>query len=150
MIHFPDQHFGAYILSTEKTRIQLDVVHHFLDQESYWARDIALDVLKTAIQHSLCLGVYLPDGSQVAFGRLITDYATFGYLADIFVLPEHRGKAIAKEMMKYFCDIADQCGLRRLLLTTRDAHGLYGQYGFIALPHPESMMSRMGAAYPSI
>jgi GNAT superfamily N-acetyltransferase len=147
MIEFPERHCGGFILSTDKSKIQEEVVHHFLDKDSYWSQGIPLSTLSTAIAHSLCLGAYLKDGNQVGFGRMITDYATFGYLADVFVLKDHRGKGVSKAMMEYFCAIADQCGLRRFLLTTQDAHGLYSQYGFEPFPYPERLMSRKGKTH---
>lgn len=142
MIEFPEYDCGFFLLSTDKSKIQTQVVHHFLDRESYWAQGISLQTVSEAIQHSLCLGAYLKDGNQVAFGRMITDYSTFGYLADIFVLIDYRKKGISKEMMRYFCFIADQLVLRRFLLTTQDAHSLYSQFGFEPFPYPDRMMSR--------
>jgi GNAT superfamily N-acetyltransferase len=139
--------FDGFLLSTDKSRINIETVHGFLDIESYWARGIPADTLRRSIEHSICLGVYLPDGSQVGFGRMITDRATFAYLADIFVVKAWRGKGISKEMMNMFCRLADDFGLRRFLLTTQDAHGLYRQSGFELFPYPERLMSRVGVVY---
>ncbi|PSK92609.1 GNAT family N-acetyltransferase [Taibaiella chishuiensis] len=136
------------LISADKAKIDARVVHHFLDQESYWARGIPFDTVVRAIEHSICLGAYLPDGTLAGFGRMITDQATFAYLADVFVQPAYRGQGISKALMQVFCDMADEFGLRRFLLTTQDAHGLYHQYGFDPFPYPERLMSRPGVVYP--
>ncbi len=135
------------LISADKEKIDAAVVHRFLDQESYWARGIPFDTVARAIQHSVCLGAYLEDGTLAGFGRMITDQATFAYLADVFVLPAYRGRGISKGLMQVFCDMADQFGLRRFLLTTQDAHGLYRQYGFDPFPYPERLLSRTGVVY---
>lgn len=135
------------LISSDKEKIDAEVVHRFLDQDSYWARGIPYDTVVTAIRHSICLGAYLPDGTLAGFGRLITDQATFAYLADVFVLPAHRGRGISKALMTVFCAMADTFGLRRFLLTTQDAHDLYRQSGFELFPYPERLMSRPGVIY---
>ena len=135
------------LISTDKEKIDVGVVHQFLDQESYWAQGVPYDTVAAAIEHSICLAVYLPDGTLAGFGRMITDQATFGYLADIFVQKAYRGRGISKEMMKVFCEMADSFGLRRFLLTTQDAHELYRQSGFEPFPYPERLMSRAGVVY---
>ena len=142
-----NNNFDGYIISSNKEKIQFDVVYHFLDNESYWAKGIPINTLRAAIANSICLGAYLADGTQIAFGRMITDRATFGYLADIFVVETHRGKRISKELMKAFCELGEQFGLRRFLLTTQDAHGLYQQFQFAPFPYPERLMSRAGVVY---
>lgn len=144
-----EREFDNLLISTNKKRIDIDAVHRFLDEESYWARGIPYDTVVAAVEHSICLGVYQPDGVLAGFGRMITDQATFAYLADIFVPQLYRGRGISKELMKVFCEMADNFGLRRFLLTTQDAHGLYRQYGFEAFPYPERMMSRAGVVYNS-
>lgn len=135
------------LISTDKKKINAAVVHQFLDKESYWARGIPYDTVVTAIEHSICLAIYLPDGTMAGFGRMITDQATFAYLADIFVQQPYRGQGISKELMKVFCEMADDFSLRRFLLTTQDAHGLYRQSGFETFPYPERLMSRAGVVY---
>ena len=142
-----DKNFAAYHICSNKEKIQFDTVHHFLDKESYWAKGIPTDTLRAAIANSICLGAYLHDGTQIAFGRMITDCATFGYLADIFVVQAHRRKGISKELMAAFCELGEQFGLRRFLLTTQDAHGLYQQFQFVPFPYPERLMSRAGVVY---
>jgi len=144
---FPDFAFEGYLFSAEKSRIDAVAVHRYLDQESYWAKGIPLDTVTRAIAHSICIGIYHEGGALAGFGRMITDRATFGYLADIFVLSAHRGKGLSKVMMNQFCRLADQFQLRRFLLTTQDAHELYRQSGFEPFPYPERMMSRPGVIY---
>lgn len=146
---FPDFGHEGYIFSCDKKKIQPEVVYQFLDEESYWSKGVPFDTVLQAIRHSDCIGIYTAGGRQVGFGRMITDRATFGYLADIFVLKEHRGKGLSKEMMRAFCSLADAFGLRRFLLTTQDAHGLYRQSGFEIFSYPERLMSRPGIVYQS-
>ncbi|MCF3111379.1 GNAT family N-acetyltransferase [Niabella sp. CC-SYL272] len=110
---------------------QMDIVliHRFLTEESYWARGISYDIVANAVKHSFCIGVFIDD-RQVAFGRLITDYTTFGWLADFFVLTPYRGRGLSKAMLSTLMEQSWTSGLRRLMLNTSDAHGLYRQYGF--------------------
>jgi len=147
MISLIERSFDGFVLSTDNSKVVVQTVYEFLSRESYWAQHISMETVAASIKHSLCLGVYASNGALVGFGRMITDYATFGYLADIFVLKSYRGLGISKEMMKIFCEIADECGLRRFLLTTQDAHGLYRQFGFEAFSFPERMMGRKGIVY---
>jgi GNAT superfamily N-acetyltransferase len=144
---FPDYQHNGYLFSSDKEKIQTGVIHCFLDQESYWAKGIPLETVKRSVSGSLCIGIYDETGSLVGFGRMITDRATFAYLADVFVLKAHRGKGLSKELMRCFCRLADEFGLRRFLLTTQDAHELYRQTGFEMFPYPERMMSRPGVVY---
>jgi GNAT superfamily N-acetyltransferase len=97
-------------------------------------------VVEKSIQHSLCFGAFL-DEKQVGFARVITDFVTFAYIADVFVVPEHRGRGLAKRLMRAILAHAELQGLRRILLATRDAHGLYAQFGFQPLPNPEHFMT---------
>ncbi|WP_118972655.1 GNAT family N-acetyltransferase [Taibaiella koreensis] len=144
---FDNFSFGDYLFSAEKSRIDMTAIHAFLDKESYWARGIPYETVVRAIQGSVCIGIYDPEGQLAGFGRMITDRATFAYLADIFVLKTHRGKGLSKELMKVFCQLADRFGLRRFLLTTQDAHDLYRRSGFELFPYPERLMSRPGLSY---
>lgn len=137
----------SFTFSTDKSKIRPEVVHRFLNEESYWAKGIPLNTVIRSIEYSVCMGIYSDDETQIGFGRMITDQATFAYLADIFVLKEYRGNGIAKEMVRIFCTMADEFGLRRFLLTTRDAHELYRQCGFELFPYPERLMSRPGVVY---
>ncbi|MBO0930961.1 GNAT family N-acetyltransferase [Fibrella sp. HMF5036] len=116
-------------ISTDKARLDVAMVHRFLSKEAYWSKNIPLDTVQRSIEGSLCFGIYL-DNQQVGFARVITDYATFAYLADVFVLPEHRGKGLSKQLIAYIMAYPSLQGLRRWMLITYDAHGLYEQFGF--------------------
>ncbi|MFT4092681.1 MAG: GNAT family N-acetyltransferase [Niabella sp.] len=142
-----DFYVNDYLFSFDKSKIQPEAVYKYLHEESYWAQRIPFDIVQRSIDHSLCLGIYDHTGVLTGFGRMITDRATFAYLADIFVLKGHRGKGLSKAMVKAFCDLADDLKVRRFMLATQDAHGLYLQYGFEALTHPERIMARKGVTY---
>lgn len=129
----------GYRISTKLEEMDLSVIHGYLSQ-SYWARDIPLATLQRALQNSLCFGVFTDNGEQVGFARMITDRATFAYLADVFILDAHRGKSLSKWLMQAITENPDLQGLRRSVLATRDAHGLYRQFGYTALNKPETFM----------
>lgn len=120
----------TYEISDDPSRLDIEVVHRYLSTEAYWSPGIPRAVVERAMDNSLCFGVYAPDGMQVGFGRAISDYATFAYVADVFILPEHRGRGLSKRLMEAMLGHPDLQGLRRWLLATRDAHGLYEQYKF--------------------
>lgn len=131
---------GECVVTTDPARVDLAVVHGFL-AASYWAKDIPLETVRRSIGHSLNFSLY--DGaSQVGFARVITDYATFGYLGDVFVLESHRGRGLSKWLMERVFAHPDLQGFRRWVLLTRDAHGLYQQFGFRAIAAPERYMER--------
>lgn len=121
--------------------VDLDVVHGFLSRDAYWCPGIPRDVVARALDHSLCFSAWR-DGAQVGFARVVTDRATFAYLADVFVLPAFRGQRIAHAMMDAVMAHPDLQRLRRFLLATSDAHGVYAGYGFAALARPERFMER--------
>lgn len=129
-----------YIISTEKDKLEPDVIQAFLSN-SYWANGISLERVQKRIEHSLCFGVYL-DNQQVGFARVITDYDSFAYLADVFILENHRGKGLSKQLMAFILAYPKVQGLRRWLLATRDAHGLYTQFDFTPISIPERWMER--------
>jgi GNAT superfamily N-acetyltransferase len=129
----------GYRISSETDDMNISVIHGFISK-SYWAKNIPLSTMETAINNSLCFGVFTDDGEQVAFARMITDSATFAYLADVFVLEEHRGKGISKWLMKNIMAHPKLQGIRRMTLATSDAHGLYKEFGFKALHSPGSFM----------
>ncbi|HTJ13888.1 MAG TPA: GNAT family N-acetyltransferase [Dinghuibacter sp.] len=129
----------GYILSTDKSLLDVDAIHHFLAAESYWAKHIPRALVERAIDHSICFGLYHGD-AQVGFARVITDQATFGYLADVYVLAGHRGRGLSKWMMEMIMAHPDLQGLRRFMLATRDAHKLYAQFGFAPVANPEPLM----------
>lgn len=120
---------GDYIISSNPNLIDVKVVHDYLSKESYWAKNIPLETVKRSIENSFCFGIY-HNNQQIGFARLITDKATFAYLADVFVLPEHRGNGLSKWLMEFMQNHYELQGLRRWMLATRDAHGLYKQFGW--------------------
>ena len=133
------QFLGQYEISTDAARFNIQVIHNFLAEESYWSQGIPRTVVERAIQNSLCFGVYLST-EQVGFARVVTDKATFALLADVFILSAHRGKGLSKWLMRSIVGHEDLQGLRRLLLLTSDAHSLYRQFGFQELGNPSRFM----------
>jgi GNAT superfamily N-acetyltransferase len=129
---------GACFVTTDPARVDRDLTYEFLSQ-SYWSKGIPRHVFERAIANSLCFSLYDGD-SQIGFARVITDHATFAYLADVFVLPSHRGRGLAKLLMEAVVAHSDLQGLRRWVLATRDAHGLYARYGFTPLQAPDRFM----------
>jgi GNAT superfamily N-acetyltransferase len=119
---------GKFLISTEQSMLDLDVIHGFL-AESYWAAGVSRETVARSIENSLCFGVY-HDARQIGFARVISDYATFAYIADVFVLEPYRGRGLAKELMATILSHPDLQGLRRWNLGTRDADTLYAQFGF--------------------
>jgi GNAT superfamily N-acetyltransferase len=130
---------GDFLISTDPDLLDLAVIHDFLCNRSYWAAGRPLEVVRSSVEGSLCFGLY-HRGRQVGFARVVTDRATFGWLADVFVLEEYRGQGLSKWLMGCIVQHPELQGLRRLLLGTRDAHGLYQQFGFTPLPEPERFM----------
>lgn len=130
-----------YIISTDKSRLDLTVIHQFLSQESYWAKNMPLELVQKAIDNSLCFGIYNND-RQVGFARVITDYTTFAYLSDVFVAKEQRGQGLSKRLVQYIIYYPDLQGLRRWTLVTADAHTLYEQFGFAFPDDPKLYMQR--------
>jgi GNAT superfamily N-acetyltransferase len=130
---------GQAEISTDRTRLDISLIHAFL-ASTYWARGIPREVVERSIQNSLCFGAFL-ERRQIGFARVVTDFAAIAYVADVFVAPEHRGRGIAKMLMRAILAHPELQGLRRLLLATRDAHGLYAQFGFQPLAHPEQFMT---------
>jgi GNAT superfamily N-acetyltransferase len=134
---------GTLRISTDPRELDVDLVHRFLSEQSYWARGIDRARVQCSIKHSLCFGGYLYNGTQIAFARVMTDRATFAYLADVFVLPLHRGRGHGRALVAAVLAHPDLQGLRRFLLATSDAHGLYAEFGFTALTRPHTMMERL-------
>ena len=131
---------NEYFISTDKSKINMDVVHDFLSK-SYWAEGIPLETVSRSIENSLCFGVYHND-ELVGFARVISDFVTFAYLGDVFILPLHRGKGLSKWLMEIIMFHPQLQGLRRFTLATRDAHGLYAQFGFKPFARPERWMEK--------
>ncbi|WP_122047260.1 GNAT family N-acetyltransferase [Vibrio atlanticus] len=129
----------GFRISTNNDELDLNVIHQFVST-SYWAQGIPKSTLEKAVLNSFCFGVFESSGSQVGFARLITDKATFAYLADVFILESHRGLGLSKWLVKTVVEHPDLQGLRRMVLATRDAHGLYSQYGFKPIENPEILM----------
>jgi GNAT superfamily N-acetyltransferase len=129
---------AGYVISTDPTRLDVSVIHEYLTR-SYWAAGIPRSVVERAIAGSLCFGLY-HGSDQVGFARIITDSATYAYLADVFVLEPHRGRGLAKWLMDVIIAHPALQGLRRWALVTRDAHRLYACHGFRSLAHPERHM----------
>jgi GNAT superfamily N-acetyltransferase len=130
---------GEFLIGTDRSRLDLDVIHGFLTN-CYWAKGIPREVVARSIEHSLCFGVYDGSGAQVGFARVISDFATYAYVADVFVLPSHRGRGLGKALMEFIVQHPALQGMRRWNLTTRDAHALYAQVGFKPLSVPERYM----------
>ena len=132
---------GDYFISTEPGRLQFDVIHDFLANQAYWSQGIPRPVVEQAIKNSLCFGVYR-GSEQVGFARVITDRATFAYLADVFILEAHRGKGLSKRLIETVMKHPDLQGLRRWILATRDAQTLYTRFGFQLIHAPQYWMER--------
>jgi len=127
------------LISTNRADVDLDVVHAFLSQEAYWSKNIPRAIVQKAIENSYCFSAFI-DNKQIGFARVVTDAATFAYLADVFVLPEFRGHDISKKLIQSVQSHPDLQGLRRWMLMTADAHTLYESYGFSALAKPDRAM----------
>lgn len=148
-----EQHHNGFLFSTDKSLLDLRYVHSFLSEQSYWAAGIPLEIVQRSVENSLCIGIYenkatdtavirnAPAGrKQVGFARVVTDLATFGYLADVFIDEAHRGKGLSKALVAFIFSFEELALLRRFILATKDAHGLYAQYGFNPLKSPERFM----------
>ncbi|HJQ70033.1 MAG TPA: GNAT family N-acetyltransferase [Blastocatellia bacterium] len=134
----------GYLISTDKRLMDVAVIHGYLTR-SYWAAGVPLDVVERSIEHSLAFGLYEGE-RQVGFARVITDRATFAYLADVFILEEFRGRGLGLWLIEAVMSHPDLQGLRRWMLVTRDAHGLYRKSGFADLKNPESIMEKTDPA----
>ena len=132
---------GEFTISTDRARLDLEAIHRFLSTESYWAAGRSIETVRRSIENSLPFGIYRGD-EQVGFARVVTDYATFAWLADVFVLSEYRGRGLAKWLVEVIMAHAELQGFRRWVLATKDAHGLYAQFGFAELKRPERWMER--------
>ena len=130
-----------FLISTDKQKLDFAVIHGFLSREAYWALNIPEDVVRRSIEGSLCFGVY-HRGAQVGFARLITDFATMAYVADVFIMREYRGRGLSKWLMACMTGLPELAVLRRWVLVTRDAHSLYEGVGFKPLRELEGYMER--------
>ncbi|MCV2353091.1 GNAT family N-acetyltransferase [Paucibacter sp. B2R-40] len=129
-------------ISTDKRKLDLALIHRFLSEQSTWALGIPFATVQRALEASLCFGAYL-DGAQIGFARVITDGATFAYLGDVFVLPEHQGRGYSKRLMEAVMAHPDLQDLRRFLLVTSTAPQLYAQFGFCPAAKPQGFMERL-------
>jgi len=130
----------GFKISADKSLINFEAVYKYLNGESYWAKGISAEKLLSAIENSMCFGVYDKENSQVGFARVITDQATFAYICDVFILPGSRGLGLSKWLVQSILGHTELQGLRRWSLATADAHGLYSQFGFTQITRPEGWM----------
>jgi GNAT superfamily N-acetyltransferase len=141
---------GGYVVSTDKQRIDLNAVHDFLANRSYWAKGRTLDIIRRSIDNSIVFGLYAQDAAgadrQVGFARVVTDYATFAWLCDVFVSETSRGNGLGKWLIQCVVAHPELQNLRLWLLATRDAHGLYAKYGFKVVEEPGRWMTRREVA----
>jgi GNAT superfamily N-acetyltransferase len=133
-----------YDISTEQTKLDIDAIHAYLTR-SYWSPGIPREVVESAARNSLCFGAYDAEGKQVGFARAVTDYATFAYLCDVYVLEAHRGHGIGRRLMQAFVEHPAFTGARRVMLATRDAHGLYAKFGFASVANSRVLMEILRA-----
>jgi GNAT superfamily N-acetyltransferase len=138
----PDEYqHGEYTISTDRARLDINTIHNYISTQSYWGVGRSIEVVRRSVDNSFPFGVYHGD-KQIGFARVVTDYATFAWVADVFILPEHRGKGLSKRLMETILDHPELQGFRRWVLATKDAQGLYRQFGFLPLHRPERWMER--------
>ena len=130
-----------YTISTDKARLNVDFIHRFLTNDSYWAQDRSVEMVQRSIENSLNFGVF-KDDQQIGFARVVTDYATFAWLADVFIVDEHRGNGLGVWLIEVITSHPHLQGFRRWLLATRDAHELYRRFGFEEVAEPKRWMER--------
>ena len=135
----------SYFISSDKRLLDIPLIHREL-ANSYWAKGIPLDVVEKSIEHSLCFGVYTASNEQVGFARMITDRATFAYLSDVFVVDKAKGEGLGKQLIKAIDEHPELQGLRRIMLATSDAHGLYRQFGYQEVSNPQILMQKWNPA----
>ncbi|MGN2375632.1 GNAT family N-acetyltransferase [Sphingobacterium spiritivorum] len=131
---------GEYKIKTGFNRMDVQSVHYFISEESYWAQGVPYDIVEKSLRNSFCIGVFDEEGKQIAFARIISDRATYGYLSDVFVLKQYRGKGISKMLMEHIMNLKWVKQLRRFMLFTEDAQELYTVYGFRKISDPEKFM----------
>jgi GNAT superfamily N-acetyltransferase len=133
---------AGYTISDDKSRLDIDLVHRWLSEDSYWAAGRPRAVMERSIAHALCFGAYAPDGAQAGFAKVVTDYAISASLNDVFVLPAHRGHGLGEALVRAALAHPSLTWVRRWNLRTRDAHGLYARFGFVPVQDTETMMTR--------
>lgn len=134
---------NGYIISSDKRKLDIQVIHRYLSEKSYWAKGRSMDTVRKSIHNSLCFGVYNKEDALVGFGRVVTDHAVFAYVMDVFILEEYRGLGLGKRLMEYMMDFPSLRTIKRWQLATSDAHGLYERYGFRNLAAPEKHMEKV-------
>ena len=132
---------GDLLISDDKARLDRPLIHRFLSQRSYWAQNVPVEIVERSIEHSLCCGLYQA-GAQIGFARAVTDFATFAWLADVFIVEEARGHGYGKKLVAAMAAHPGLQTLRRFMLGTRDAHTLYEQFGFALVKYPERFMEK--------
>jgi GNAT superfamily N-acetyltransferase len=146
-----DYHNGEFDISTDRDRLNIDIIHRFLHSESYWAAGIPRAVVEQSIAHSLCYGIYYcPQAVQVGFGRIITDYATFAYITDVFVLAAYRGNGLATWLLRCMLEHPELGSLRRWMLITQDAQAFYQQHGFALQAGGSATLDVMEKIFPDV
>jgi GNAT superfamily N-acetyltransferase len=136
---------SGFEVSTERARLDVELVHRFLSTSSYWAQGRSLEDVARSLEHSLCFGVYTTpasDAPQIGFGRVVTDYTVFGYVADVFVLPEWRGKGVGTQLLRAIVEHPQLSRLGGMMLRTKDAHAFYEAFGFVSPPRMEELLAR--------
>ncbi len=131
---------NTFYISTDKSLLDIDMIHDFLSNRSYWAKGRSRETVEKSIAGSLCFGVFDAENKQAGFARVVTDYAMFAWLLDVFILEDQRGKGFGKMIMAAIMAHKDLQGVKRWVLDTLDAHGLYEKYGFKPLAKPERRM----------
>ncbi|MGI8811303.1 MAG: GNAT family N-acetyltransferase [Pyrinomonadaceae bacterium] len=132
---------GGFLITTDQQRLDLNTIHAFFVNDSYWAQNRTIEQTERAMENSICFGVFQAE-KQVGFARVVSDLATFAYVGDVFILAEYRGHGLSKWLMETIVNYSELQGLRRWVLATRDAHGLYSQFEFAPLRHPDRWMER--------
>ena len=136
-----ETHKDEFTISTDRARLDVDAIHRFLVEDSYWAKERTFEQTKTAIENSICFGLYKGE-KLIGFARVVSDKATFAYIGDVFVLEEYRGRGLSKWLMEVIVGYPELQGLRRWVLATKDAHGLYAQFEFAPFRFPERWMEK--------
>ena len=136
-----EKRFSDYFVSSDPKKLDLKFIHYWLANESYWSKNIPFNVLQRLVENSLCFGVYHESGKQVGFGRVVTDYTTFAWLTDVFIIEGYRGLGLSTFLMEVILNHPELQILRRWLLGTDLAHGLYRKFGFEELDHPENFLT---------
>ena len=139
---------ASYRVSSDRAQLDVSLIHEYLSCESYWARHVPRAVIERAIANSICFGLYEAE-RQIGFARVVTDSATFGYLADVFIVASHRGLGLGRRLLEAVVAHPDLQGLTRFMLATRDAHEVFRQFGFIAPSHPELLMEQHTPPMPA-